>query len=61
MSESVLYGVKKGEEDWQEVILSTNPARFNEIKVLAASDGFDRFRVAHIDLSVAPDFTRTVN
>lgn len=60
MKESVLYGVKAGNEDWQESILSTNPARFDEVKVMATRDGWGRFRVAVIDLDVPTDFAGTV-
>jgi len=58
--EKVLFGVKNGNEDWQEELLSTNPMRFEEIKTLASNDGFGRFRVATIDLSKKPDFTKTL-
>ena len=59
-SEMVLYGVKAGDEDWQEQILSTAPENFKRIKELAAKDGFGRFRVARIDLTAPPDFGKTV-
>lgn len=58
--EMVLYGVKKGDEDWQEVILSTKPETFDKVKVTAAKDGFHKFRVAKVDLRTPPDFTKTV-
>jgi len=55
--ETILWGVRDGNESWQEEILSTNPARFDEIKALAARDGFGGFRIGTVDLSTAPDFT----
>jgi hypothetical protein len=58
--ETVLYGVMRGDEDWQEQLLSTTPAMFSRVKIVAAKDGFHRFRVASIDLSKPPDFTRTL-
>lgn len=60
MSEKVLFGVRQGDEDWQEVVLCTQPARFDAVKKLAARDGFGRFRIAAIDLSAPPDFAKVV-
>ena len=60
MTETILYGVKNCEDAWKETILSTNPKRFDEIKILAAKDGWGRFRVAVIDLTTPPDFTKAV-
>lgn len=59
-NETVLWGVKNGEPEWAECILSTNPTRFDEIKLLAMRDGFGRFRIAVIDLSSPPNFAKTV-
>ncbi len=59
--ETVMWGVKDGDEDWQEVILSTQPERFETVKVLAAKDGFGRFRIAVVDLSTPPNFAKTIN
>lgn len=59
-NETVLYGVREENESWQEEILSTNPARFDEIKKLAAQDGWGRFRIVTIDLSRPPDFASTI-
>ncbi len=58
--ETLLYGVRNGNEDWQEELLTTNPDAFERVKELAAADGFGRFRVATIDLSVPPDFTKVL-
>lgn len=59
--ETVLYGVRVGNEDWQEEIITTNPSKLAEAKAWATANGFDRFRVATIDLSVPPDFTKVIN
>lgn len=59
-SETVLYGVRHGDEDWQEEILSTFPDSFDRVKVIAARDGFGRFRVAKIDLRTPPNFAKTI-
>ena len=60
--ELVLWGVKTGDEDWQQQILlagpQATPANIEKVKVLAAKDGFGKFRVAKIDLSQPPDFSK---
>lgn len=65
MKEKCLWGVRKGNEDWQEEVLISRPvAEFNKVKAqvikLATADGFHKFRVSVLDLSVAPDFRKTV-
>jgi hypothetical protein len=45
--EHCLWGVKEGNEDWQEELLSTNPEAFERVKLLAAKDGYGRFREAN--------------
>jgi hypothetical protein len=64
MKETVLYGLPKGEtERYREVLLLTNatPEKIERVKLLATKDGFHSFRVAEIDLSVKPDFTKVFN
>lgn len=61
--ETILYGLPKdATERSQEVLLLTNatPESIEKVKKLAARDGFHSFRVAVIDLSVAPDFGKAV-
>lgn len=61
--EMVMYGLPKGAtERWEEELLLTeaNEAKIEKVKVLAAKDGFHSFRVAKIDLSVAPSFGANV-
>ena len=60
MKEKILWGVKTGDEDWQEQVLCTQATRFEEVKILAAKDGFGRFRVSEIDFSKRPDFTQAL-
>jgi hypothetical protein len=62
-NETVLYGLPKGAtERYEEVLLLTNatPAMIEKAKALASKDGFHSFRVASIDLTIPPDFTRSV-
>ena len=62
-TEIVLYGLPKGEtERYTEVLLLTNATAesIERVKVLAARDGFHSFRVAEIDLSIPPDFSKVL-
>ncbi len=61
--ETVLYGLpKRATERYEEVLLLTNatPEKIRKVKALATRDGFHSFRVAVIDLTVIPDFKKTV-
>lgn len=63
MKETILYGLPKGStERYEEVLLLTKatPEKIAKVKALAAKDGFHSFRVAEIDLSIAPDFGKAV-
>ncbi len=63
MKETILYGLPKGAtERYEEVLLLTNatPENIAKVKTLATKDGFHSFRVAVVDMSVAPDFAKTV-
>lgn len=57
---TVLWGVRNGDEDWKETVLCTQPERFDAVKILAARQGWGRFRVATIDLKDRPDFAKAV-
>ena len=57
----VLYGVRIGNEDWQEEILTETADRIEAAKAWALQNGFDRLRVATIDLSKPPDFRNVFN
>lgn len=52
--ETVLWGVEKGGQDWEETVIttSTNPddPKFTVAEEWARKNGFDRFRKATIDL-----------
>tara|TARA_R110000850_G_scaffold271242_1_gene405367 strand:+ start:512 stop:706 length:195 start_codon:yes stop_codon:yes gene_type:complete len=60
MSESILWGIKKGNPDWMQEIITNDKSNFEKAKAWARRNGFDRFRVAEIDTSKAPDFTNTL-
>lgn len=61
MKEKILWAVKIGDPDYMEQIITTNESQFKEARAWAESNGFDRFRVAEIDLATPPDFTKTIN
>lgn len=65
MTEYVLYATKKGDEDWQEEIIAvdTKPAtdsEMTEIRRILEAKGYNRIRVAVVDLSQPPSFGRSV-
>lgn len=63
--EYVMWGIPKGEtERYTEVLLlsdASDPRRVECVKELAARDGFHSFRIAAIDLRIAPDFGKSVS
>lgn len=56
----VLFAVKKGDEDWQEQLITEQEERIESAKAWADSNGFDRFRVAEI-ADGPPDFVKIFN
>ena len=56
-----MWAVKKGDPDWMEHIITTNPTKAKEARKWAEENGFDRFREANVDLSQPPDFTKTLS
>lgn len=62
--EFILWGLPRESHDAiDQVILATrlpNVEAAEKIKVIAAKDGFHGFRVQNLDLSIPPDFTKTL-
>jgi len=62
--EYVLWGTKKGDEDWEEQLIATadttpeGKAKLEKAKAWAKQQGFDRLRVSQNDANIAPDFTK---
>lgn len=54
--EKVLFAVKIGKPDWAEEVITENESQFEEAKRWAEANGFDRFRIAIIDMSKKPKF-----
>ena len=55
-----LWAVKKGDADWQEELITEVAERIPAAKEWAKANGFDRLRVAEIDLTTPPDFTKVL-
>jgi hypothetical protein len=53
--------VKIGEADYMEQIITKDPAKFEDAKIWASNNGFDRFRISEINLDEKPDFFKTIN
>ena len=61
MFQSVLYATKIGKPDWYEEIITDKKERIEQATAWALNNGFDRLRLAKINLSTAPDFTEAIN
>ena len=67
MTETILWGTKIGAADWEEEILYQCKGYVNKEEVMkrgqewAAVNGYDRLRIAVLDMSVKPDFKGTIN
>jgi hypothetical protein len=67
MTETVLWGVKKGSNDYMEEVLYQCKGYTNEEKLMqkgslwAQENGYDRLRISKIDMAIKPDFTKTLN
>lgn len=59
-TERILYGTRKGQPDYTEEIITTDPSKFKAAKEWAKKQGFDRFREASIDMMKVPDFSKTI-
>lgn len=61
MKTKILFAVRIGDEDWQEQLITEVPERIPAAAEWARANGFDRLRIAEIDLSQKPDFQSTIN
>lgn len=57
----ILFAVKIGNEDWQEELITEDESQINAASEWAIANGFDRLRVAEIDLTKSSDFSKTIN
>lgn len=58
--DTILWGTRIGAPDWEEEIITTRADRIEQAKQWAQANGFDRLRVATIDVDAPPDFAATV-
>ena len=56
-----LFGVREGNEDWQEELITEVEEHIPAARKWAESNGFDRLRVVEIDDTRPPDFAASVN
>ena len=61
MIETIVWATKIGEPDWKEDIISNNPDKVDQAIEWAKANGFDRIRVAKIDMTQPIDFTKAIN
>lgn len=61
--EYCLWGRRPSDPEWAEVLLTatTDPARIEQVKTLAAADGFVALRVSTFDPGEPVDFAATLN
>jgi hypothetical protein len=57
----VLFATLKGDEDWMEQLITECEDRIPSATAWATANGFDRIRVASIDMKSKPDFTKCIN
>lgn len=61
MKVKTLWATKIGDEDWQEQLITESEKDIPAASEWAKQNGFDRLRIAVIDLSTPPNFGKTVN
>jgi hypothetical protein len=52
----VLFATCKGDEDWQEQLITEREDRIPAASAWATANGFDRLRISVIDMDKKPDF-----
>ncbi len=57
----ILFAVRIGDADWQEELITENESAIEQASKWALANGFDRLRIADIDLSIPPDFIGAIN
>lgn len=66
MKETLLYGCKIGEPNYMEEILYECKGYVNPDEIMtkgkewAAKNGYDRLRISVVDLSIPPNFIKTI-
>jgi DhnA family fructose-bisphosphate aldolase class Ia len=57
----VLWATKRGDEDWQEQLITEQEDKIEQAARWAKENGFDRLRISNINLNERPNFAGTVN
>ncbi len=57
----ILYGIKRGNKDYEEEIITEYEERIEEAKKWALNNNYDRLRVAEVNLEEKPDFIKAIN
>jgi hypothetical protein len=60
MKEKILFATRIGDEEWKEELITDNEENIEAATNWAIKNGFDRIRIAEIDLSIIPDFTKVL-
>lgn len=67
MTETLLYGCKIGDPSYMEEILYQCKGYTNKDDLMkkgqewAAKNGYDRLRISVVELSIPPNFTKSIN
>lgn len=56
----VLFAVKKGQPNYMEELITENENHIENAKKWAIKNGFDRLRIAEIDMNKKPNFINTI-
>ena len=56
----ILFATKIGSPDYMEQLITENSDLIEDAKKWCVKNGFDRIRVATIDLTEKPDFAKTI-
>ena len=57
----ILFAVRVGNEDWEEELITEVEKHIPAASKWAKANGFDRLRIASIDLDVPPDFRNVLS
>lgn len=61
MKQQILFAVRIGNADWEEELITEDAQKIEAASQWAKANGFDRLRVATIDISTPPNFANTIN
>lgn len=56
----VLFATRVNQPDWEEQLITEYEERIPAAIEWAKNNGFDRIRIAVLDMSIKPDFSKTL-